>query len=140
QAIVRLGMLLLGIAGCLSAGCIGLSVQVTPDAPKSMQLPCEVAVCWKPGVEFAPDPAHGGQPTPGLVGRVFLFNQKQLPVEGNGSLHVELADGSVDPPKVLEQWNIDAVTLRKYQRRDAIGPGYSVFLPWGTYRKDLTHV
>jgi hypothetical protein len=136
----RLGVLLLGLAGLLSAGCVGLNVQTNQDAPNGSDSACELGVRWRPEVAYAPDPANGGQQTPGLVGRVYLFNKKMLPVEGEGSLHVELSDAAVNPPKALEQWNFDAVTLQKYQRKDAVGPGYSVFLPWSTYSKDITNV
>ena len=34
-----------------------------------------------------------------MVGRVYLFDKKMLPVEGDGSLHFELSDGGVNPPK-----------------------------------------
>jgi hypothetical protein len=140
QISLRLGALVVALAGCLSAGCVGVNLQISQESAREQELPCELAACWQHEVAFAPDPAHGGQPAPGLVGRVFLFNKKRLPVEGDGSLHVELADGSVTPAKVLEQWNFDPVTLRKYQRKDMVGPGYSVFLPWGTYSPDRTHV
>lgn len=102
--------------------------------------PCELAVRWNNEIATAPDPTRGGELSHGLVGRVYLFNQKKLPVEGDGSLHVELADASVNPPKPLERWNLDADTMQKHLRKDAIGPGYSLFLPWGTYREDLKNV
>src|SRR5262245_17638231 len=56
--------------------------------------PCELAVRWNNEVATAPDPTRGGELSHGLVGRVYLFNHKQLPMEGDGSLHIELADAS----------------------------------------------
>jgi hypothetical protein len=78
---------------------------------------------------------------PGIVGRVYLFGKDiAFPLQADGSLYVELAEIDNGQPKVLEQWSIDALTMAKLQRKDAIGAGYSLFLPWGTYRPDISHV
>ena len=130
----------LGFLACLSGGCVGLNDQLTHGTPAPADMPCEVGVRWQPEVAFAPDPLPGGHPTQGLVGRIYLFNSKFIPVVGDGCLHVELSDAGVDPPKELEQWNFPAAELAKFQRKDAIGPGYSIFLPWFTYSKDVTKV
>lgn len=133
-------VMLLGLAACLSSGCVGLNSQVIHGPGVNMEQPSQVGVRWEPQVAYAPDPMHGGQTMPGLVARVYLFNGKMLPVEGDGALHVELTDTTVNPPKSLEQWNFPAASLAKFQRRDAIGPGYSLFLPWSTYSPEVTKV
>jgi hypothetical protein len=132
---------LLGLTGCVSSGCVTLSgQQSSKEATPGSDIPCQVSVRWHNDVVQAPDPVHSGQPTPGLVGRVYLFNNAMLPVDGEGSLHVELADASVKPPKVLERWNLPPEAVQKLKRKDIVGTGYSLFLPWATYRPDLTTI
>jgi hypothetical protein len=93
-------------------------------------------------VAYAPDTVHNGTPTPGLVGRIYLFGQEiGTPMEGDGALHVELWEGAGSTrPTALEQWDLPPESLRKFLRKDMVGPGYSIFIPWSTYRPDLTNV
>src|SRR5262249_41445546 len=37
-------------------------------------------------------------------------------------------------------WRIDQDTLQRLLRRDMIGWGYTLFLPWGTYKPEITQV
>jgi hypothetical protein len=104
-----------------------------------------VATYWEPQVTFTPDPTRNGTPIPGLVGRLFLFGEdKGRPLAGEGAVIIDLYDpdhprgddqGTVIP---LERWQIDKDTLARLLRRDPIGWGYTLFLPWSTYRPDLT--
>jgi hypothetical protein len=78
-----------------------------------------------------------------LAGRLYLFGEnKGVPVAGDGSVVIDLFDpsrsdgqGSTVP---VEEWRIDPETLKRLLRRDAIGWGYTLFLPWSTYRSDFT--
>jgi hypothetical protein len=108
---------------------------------QSSETPCLMTVRWQNEVVIAPDVTRGGRPTQGLLARVYLFGQQiNRPTEGEGSLHFEMADASVSPPKVLEQWNFEPDVVKKFQRPDAVGTGYSVFLASGAYHPDLTQV
>ena len=40
----------------------------------------------------------------------------------------------------LEEWHFDKETLKRLQRKDPVGVGYTLFLPWGSYRPDLKQV
>lgn len=40
----------------------------------------------------------------------------------------------------LEQWRFDPQTLKRLLKKDMIGQGYTLFLPWGTYRPDVRRV
>jgi len=40
----------------------------------------------------------------------------------------------------LEEWRIDRESLKKLEHRDAIGLGYTLFLPWEGYKPELNHV
>ena len=114
------------------------------DAPPTDPA-CQVVATWNNQVLFTPDPTHNGEPTPGLAGRVYLFGQTVgYPVAGNGTMVVDLFDDARPPagkaPTPLEEWRIDKDTLQRLLRRDPIGWGYTLFLPWATYRPDITHV
>lgn len=128
----------------LTAGCVPPGQLLCTDGPPTGTV-CQVAATWQREIVFTADPAHGGAPTPGLAGRVYFFGPRvDFPLAGDGTLIVDLYDGSKgDPtatPVPLEEWRIDKATLGRLIRRDTIGWGYTVFLPWGTYRPDLTQV
>ena len=128
---------------CLSsAGCVGLGDLVpTTDGPPTGK-PCQVITNWNDQVVFTPDPTHGGAPTPGLACRLYLFGEQiGTPMACAGKVTVDIYDVS-DPgkeaqPKLLEVLYIDKDTLHRLLRRDMIGWGYTLFLPWGTYNPQI---
>ncbi len=127
-------------------GCVALDgfISVTDEAPTG--VPCQVMATWNREVLFVPDPAHMGQPGPGIAGRVYLFGEKVgYPMAAEGNLVVDLYNDAAPAPQgsmpvPLEEWRIDKDTLKRLLRKDPIGWGYTVFLPWGTYRPDITRV
>jgi hypothetical protein len=121
----------------LASGCVTISINKDSDSKKT-EGPVRVIVRWDNEVRFAPNTQNGGSLIPGIVGRVYLFGQKvDYPTEAEGAIHVEVADASQSPPKTLEEWKLDPATVRKHLRKDAWGMGYSLFLPWATFRPDL---
>jgi hypothetical protein len=107
---------------------------------------CQVHSCWDNRVQVTQDVVNGGRPLPGLAGRVYLFGEKfGIPLKGDGgSVAVDLYDMThLQPgaePKYLERWQLDAGSVAKLLRRDKIGWGYTLFLPWGTYSPEITRV
>jgi hypothetical protein len=104
-----------------------------------------VVATWNPSVVFVPDSVHDGKLNPGLAGRIYMFGPEiGCPLLGNGCLAVQLFDVSkpgADPDAhPLEEWRLSSETLKQLQKRDAVGWGYTVFLPWGTYRPDITQI
>jgi hypothetical protein len=100
---------------------------------------------WNPSVVFTPDPVHDGKANPGLAGRIYLFGPEiGCPMLGNGGLVVQLFDDTKPcaekEAKPLEEWRLDPVGFKQLQRRDAIGWGYTLFLPWGTYKPEINQV
>lgn len=101
---------------------------------------------WDKNIYEAPDPMRGGAPNIGLMGQIMLFGPDVVdPLTGVGELYVELYDHTPrehgGQPKRLEIWQIDPETFqRMLQRDDTLGWAYSVFLPWSTYRPDITKV
>ena len=99
---------------------------------------------WRPDVYYAADPAHGGVERPTLFGRVYLFGPELgFPMTGDGKLVVDLYEGAVPHGATgtpLEEWRFDPATLKGLLKRDMIGWGYTIPLPWSTYRADVTTV
>jgi hypothetical protein len=145
--LTRRGGLAAAFAGmALLAGCV--STDKAPDVVEAPPPPCggacQIAARWQPQVYWTPDPTRNGALNPTLAGRVYLFGPDVgFSLVGDGSMVVSLYEGSPGPgveAQPLEIWNIDPVSLKKYLKKDAIGWGYTVCLPWSTYRKDLTRV
>lgn len=134
----------LAISPILPAGCVTMAPFLGKNAGSDAGI-CQVVTVWNPTVVYAPDPARGGVPSPGLVGRLYLFGpQIDFPRAGDGSLTIDLYKETnkddVNTRVLLEKWHIDKDTLQRLMKRDPIGCGYTLFLPWGTYRPDITHL
>jgi hypothetical protein len=139
RRLAALTLALAVVAGCASTE----KVFDGPPAPSSIP-PCQVVSWWEPQVFWTPDPVRNGALNPTLAGRVYLSGPEFTdPQVGDGTLTVSLYEGNPPPSaevQPIEIWQIDAPSLRKYLKKDAIGWGYTVCLPWSTYRKDLTSV
>lgn len=127
---------------CGLTGCVTLPGHVEKEEKPLVGIPCQIVATWQPNVIFTPDPAQNGRAQPGLAGRLYLFGQKvDFPMIAEGSLTVELADRSKGgEPVVLEVWQFDKENLARLVRKDTIGWGFTLFLPWGTYRPDVNLV
>lgn len=130
----------------LSGGCVTTSTALRPkEAPPPPQSAFQVHATWENRVLITQDVVNNGRPLVGLGGRLYLFGQELgHPVAGDGMAIVEVADvthaNAQTKPKLIERWEIDADTLKRLLRKDMIGWGYSLFLPWQTYRPDITKV
>ena len=140
----RLAVLLsLGWLVAAAAGCVSVAPFLQSSASVLTPPACKVVATWYPQVVTTPDPTHDGEPVHGLAGRVYLFGADlSHTVCGDGALIVDLYDDTSEPKRrtPLEEWRFDKDTLRRLQRADAVGPGYTVFLPWGTYRPEIHRV
>jgi hypothetical protein len=126
-------------------GCAPLMSFVAPvnEQPKPSPDCCQAVAQWSNRVHYEPDPTNGGVPTPGIVGRFYLFDsQVKDSLVGDGSVLVSLFDdsGPTASEKPIEIWFIDADTLQRLLRRDTIGWGYTLFLPWTTYKREINNV
>ncbi len=107
----------------------------------AVQTPVQMIATWENTVSWAPDPTRGGTSMPGLSGRLYLFGQEVgFPTAGDGKISVLLSEETNGAVVQKEVWNIDAATLKTWLRRDKIGWGYTMFLPWTTYRPEITKV
>lgn len=126
-----------------AAGCtLDQTWTTKAGGPPAAGKPIELAVAWIPHVQYAPDVLHDGVPTAGLVGRIYMFDQtEKYPVLGDGSVTITLYDDTKGPAtQPLEGWHIDPVALKKFAKKDTVGWGYTLFLPWGSCRPDVTKV
>jgi hypothetical protein len=66
------------------------------------------------------------------------------PLVGDGSLIVDLYDltprGPGSEPVMLQEQRYDPETLKRFVKEDLFGMGYTIYLPWLTYRTDITQV
>lgn len=105
----------------------------------------EVATAWRNKIEYLPNPAAGGAMQPGLAGQVFLYTAEAKPAVANGNLIVDLIDETPRPPGVPpltpERWEFKKDVLKNLRTLDErFGECYVIFLPWPTYRPDVTHI
>ncbi|MDY3558709.1 hypothetical protein R5W23_005851 [Gemmata sp. JC673] len=101
---------------------------------------------WQNRIAYLPDPTKNGRPNSGIVGQMYLFGGAKMEfAQADGVLTVDLVDDSPRPPgqpaATPERWQFDKATLRNLQTRDeTFGKSYVVFLPWPTYKPDITRV
>jgi hypothetical protein len=81
-----------------------------------------------------------------LSGRVYLFDQPDgQPILAQGGLVVSVFDDrprtdSDGNPVPLQIWMVTTETLKLGQSKDTIGWGYTLDLPWDTFRRDIGEV
>src|SRR5271154_4171637 len=137
-----------GLVGCVTTG--PMTAPEQPPEAVAKALPPEGTVCrmtttWGNQVAFIPDPAQNGAKKPGLAGRIYLLGRDlKYPMTAEGSVVIDLYDDGPakgpQEPRMLEEWRIDNNTLQRLAGRDMIGWGYTIFLPWGTYKPEITRV
>ncbi|HKI34983.1 MAG TPA: hypothetical protein VKA46_24215 [Gemmataceae bacterium] len=129
----------------LASGCAG-SGQIAQDLGINGTPVTQVAVMWSPQVVTGVDPVHQGAPMSGLAGRVFLWGSDlKENLIADGDLIVDLyatpPEQPQAPPACLQTWVIKKDDLnREYLRKDFMGQGYTLNLPWPGYRPDITQV
>jgi hypothetical protein len=139
--------LVLAAVLALTGGCVTTDSLVTTaaDQPPTGEV-SEVHVWWHNQVMFGQDPVHDGKSMPGLAARVYLTRSQMRggPIAGDGSILVQLFDpvqkASDGQPVKLAEWGIENKALKQQLHRDGIGWGYTLLLPWETYRPDITTV
>jgi hypothetical protein len=118
---------------------------VANTAPAKPGEAARLTVAFSNKVIYAPDPTRGGNLLPGLLGRLYVFSTDEgVPIIADGEIVVDVWDNSSKAaggqPRLIEVWNIDRESFAKFRKRDIIGEGYSIFLPWSTYNVDIRQV
>jgi hypothetical protein len=112
------------------------------DRPTKGQIGQLVAL-WGDGLVVQPDALRGGSPTPGFAARLYLFGQEPgEPLGVDGALTVYLYDlqQPADQRRPLEVWNITPENLERIAKKDGLGWGYDLWLPWSTFKREITRV
>jgi hypothetical protein len=122
---------------------MSLPFGMSGSAPTQASLARQVEVAWNSEILMASNTENGNHPMPGLAGRLYVFGEKVgRPLEAPGAVTIVLyaidKENKVGPP--LAKWELDSVALRKLGRTDAIGFGYTIFLPWLEYRPEIRRV
>jgi hypothetical protein len=127
----------------LRAFVAGDGLTTTPAKPGQA---ARLTAAWNNKVLYAPDPTHGGEPVPGLMGKLWIFGPEiGAPLTLDGEIFVGAWDNTPTlnggEPILLEVWHIDAETAKRIRRKDFFGgDGYNLFLPWSRYNVDLKRV
>jgi hypothetical protein len=126
------------------SGCVNLESSTASNAPEPPPLPVnEVMMYWEPSIRFAQDTTSSGTLMPGLAGRVYLINDdlKRM-VDAQGSIHVAIRDTSPGAPtgQYAVKCEFKELDLKRLKRKDMLGDGYTLFVPWETFRPEIKHV
>jgi hypothetical protein len=105
----------------------------------------EMTILWRNRIDYLPDPTKNGSPNPGLVGQMFLLGPLDQFAYAEGKLVVALYDETPRPPGAAankpEGWEFNKEALKTLLTPDErFGACYALFLPWPTYRPDVTRV
>ena len=100
---------------------------------------------FDPRIFTTADTQQRGRTMTGLAGRVYLLNEEGRKMEeASGRMFVEMYDVTAvrdgGEAKKLVEWQFDPQSLKKLKRDDQIGSGYTLFLPWETYRPEVKQV
>ena len=128
----------------LCAGCVTNQPWLAHKEPVPVHI-SQVHSNWEGRLHVTEDVVNGGRPLAGLVGRLYLMGPDLgAGQKGDGSVVVDLYDATNvhtgTKPVRLEQWQFSQNNLDKLLRKDPIGWGYTLFLPWSTYRPDINRV
>jgi hypothetical protein len=144
RAGARRGFALAALLLAMASGCVS-SGQLVPnlgDKPPVAQM----TAVWSNQLMAGVDPTHNGAPMVGLAGRVFLYGPElKDSVLADGKVVVELyappPEQPQAPPVRMEVWEITKDKLNGVcLRKDFFGQGYTLNLPWPSYRPDITQV
>ncbi len=142
--LIRYLYALLGGLTLAAGGCVTPMTAFSLPHGEAENPPCRVVCYWDRNVRLAFDSINHGTPVPGLAGRVYFLGEDKLPITARGQITVEWYDPTatgeaankpVAPPIVYRNEE-----LQRMMKRDPLGVGYTLFLPWPDYRQNITRV
>jgi hypothetical protein len=121
------------------------------DKPLELAAPSQspvdkLVIVWHNQVTIGADCVNGGERMYGLTGRVYLAGRELSEmVVADGRLVVEVyavvPEPQQGPPARQGQWVIEKDTLNgRCLSKDVFGLGYTLNLPWPSYRPDVTRL
>ena len=104
-----------------------------------------VIVRWDNNIRTAQNPLTHTSVIPGMIGRVYLLSDETTQAcEAHGTIVVGMLDmtpvTSGKPPVPIAEWMFDSETLKQLKKKDPVGVGYTLFLPWEGYRPEIMKV
>jgi hypothetical protein len=144
RGVARRGIALVALLAALMSGCTS-SGQLVPDLGPGPAPVVQLIPVWNNHVLTGVDPTHNGAPMCGLGGRIYLCGPDMRYVMADGKLVVELwavpPEQPQGPAVRMEWWEIKKEILNQAcLHTDAFGQGYTLNLPWPSYRPDISHV
>lgn len=141
NGLFHLRLILLAVLALVLPGCVTTESWVfSKKQPLSDQAVSEVATQWH-GLGVTQDSANKGQPLPGIVGRMYLFpSDRSPPVLAEGKAVVDMTFLNEEGKPSTGHWEFDSKTLQLLARKDMVGQGYTLFLPWPSYNPSVTQV
>jgi len=105
----------------------------------------EITILWRNKIDHLPDPTRNGAMGAGLVGQLFLFGPGMQFAPADGKLTVALYDETARAPGQAaaepQVWEFTKETLKSLMTPDErFGMSYALFLPWPSYRPDVTSI
>ncbi|MFO0967067.1 MAG: hypothetical protein U0793_15985 [Gemmataceae bacterium] len=99
----------------------------------------QINMIWT-GLTVTQDSANKGDPLPGFAGRLYLVGMDAAtPLLAEGKVVADMLIPAPDSKwRLIERWEIDPKTLQRLARKDFIGEGYTLFLPWPAYNAEVT--
>jgi hypothetical protein len=139
---------ILPFAGALltaGAGCVTFDSKTGSAAKPGTGVVHQIHPMWEARIVTTSDTVNQGAPLMGLAGRVYLYGaDMSTSLRGQGRITVDLFDpqqpGTDGQPKLLQRWDLDRASLNQLFRKDIIGWGYTLFLPWPDYQPKTTRV
>jgi hypothetical protein len=133
---LTLGTSCWALPGCMNMAAMPGMAHETKTLPNGAPLghAVDATTYWGRDLQMAPDPTHGGQRTPCLVGRLVLLGSDGKPTCMEGKVTVKLYDerpAQGGPPQMVEYWQIDNENLNKMVFKDHELKlwGYTLALP-----------
>ena len=93
---------------------------VANQAPAKPGEVARLTAAFSNKVFYAPDPTRGGDPVPGLLGRLYIFSTDEaVPIAAEGDLVVDVWDNSPKinggKPQLIEVWHLDPIAFAKFR-------------------------
>jgi hypothetical protein len=139
EALWLAGLLFANFWEASGLGDLSITDQVPPPPAviQAMeQMPAaRLVACWDSRIRFVKDTANGGVELPGVTGSVYLFGEATgKTIDAAGHIEVRAFDMAPavrgEKPRLLAEWTFGTETLKTRKRKDLIGEGYTLFLPW----------
>jgi hypothetical protein len=119
-ALVLALFMLAGLPGCVPEF-------FTTGGADPAVVPCQITTRWEREIHFPANIKDGGKPIAQIVGTMLVYLYNDMPE-------------AQDIKEPLDIWVISTADVKRLERRDAAGWGYTLLLPWTSYKPDLTRV